>query len=911
MHSPTIDFRRIRPHRGSQHTGFEELTRQLVLADPPPDHSRIEHRGPGADGGVEMLVWFSDGTCWGWQSKYFIDSFQDAQVAQLKDSFKRALATYARLTNYIIAMPRNLGGSGKGPKSDERKRWERFVTWATARAEKAERTVSIDLWDESLLVAQLTQPSGIYLGMLTYWFDVTVFTAEWFRAQFENVTADLGERYSPGDHVDVEVQQHLDSICRNNNYTDEIDEYRKQVVWALEATRKVERDARIGGNVRELAGEIAIEIKSISEDVHARDWIEASRIDLRPEIELGLKLYDKARNMRPWPEEEGPYHLLRSFDQHLEMMLGGPHYVNHDLLRRPVLLMAGEAGSGKSHALAHAVDSHLGNGSPALLLLGQYFGASDPWPQIGAKLGLTNRSRDEVLGALQAAALAAGHPCLIAIDALNEAEDPAIWRHHLAGFVQQIERFNRLAIVVSCRTTYESYCIPAAYEITRVVHRGFEGNAAEAAKIYLDKRGIDRPGAPFLAPEFTNPLFLSTSCKALEAQGKKAFPLGLDGLSDLFRFYVDGVQVNLVRQGFDRFDPGEPVVWNALLGFAEELALNGTETLEKEAARELLENHLYPPAASEHTKTFLFRLEDEGVLRRMPARGGGREEVTFTFQRFSDHFVAAAILSLMDTPQALASAMKSGGEFAHLTDHDISWRFGGVIEALMAQVPERFAVELVELEEDFTDHVSLPINGFIESLKLRAPEAVGPAAVHLFERLASSEQISSGEYFETLLEVSSQPHHRLNAEYLHVHLSAMSMPDRDASWSHFLFDGIEREGPVSILIDWAGSVDVTKAEPERLRLVALVLSWFFTTSDRSIRDRATKALVALFYQSPDLIAPTIHRFVNIDDPYVRERVLAAAYGALLTFTKVMWSYGNLRRKHSLWSSQKAKWNDML
>jgi hypothetical protein len=85
--TPDINFRNIRKHRRSQNDGFEELTRQLVLAEPLENYSSIENRGPGADGGVEILVKFPDDRVWGWQSKYFPDSFGASEVAQLKKSF--------------------------------------------------------------------------------------------------------------------------------------------------------------------------------------------------------------------------------------------------------------------------------------------------------------------------------------------------------------------------------------------------------------------------------------------------------------------------------------------------------------------------------------------------------------------------------------------------------------------------------------------------------------------------------------------------------------------------------------------------------------------------------------------------------------------------------------------------------
>lgn len=440
-------------------------------------------------------------------------------------------------------------------------------------------------------------------------------------------------------------------------------------------------------------------------------------------------------------------------------------------------------------------------------------------------------------------------------------------------------RYDRVALVLSCRSTYENYCLPAGHGMTRVVHRGFDGNAGKAAKEYLDKRGIDRPATPFLAPEFTNPLFVSTSCRALEAAGLTAFPMGLDGLSNLFRFYIDGVQANLVRKNYDRFDPAKPVIWNALQEFAQELALRGVDALATDVARPLLEGFLYPPQASEHAKTFLFRLEDEGLLRREPNPESSGEDVSFTFQRFSDHFVAAAMLHIADTPAALAKAMRKSGDFAYLTADENAWRFAGVIEALMVQVPEKFGMELALIDQNFVADVSLPRRGFIEGLKIRTPASITVETIELFESQVTFEQGEAA--YETLLELCSQPGHGLNGDYLHEQLAAMEMSNRDASWSPFLFRQLENAGPVETLIDWARSVDVSRAEIERLRLVVSTLCWFCSTSDRRVRDHATKSVANVFFHKPELILPTVERFLVVNDPYVRERVLACAYGALL------------------------------
>lgn len=80
---PTIDFRTLRPHHHDRKLAFEELLRQLLVADPPAGCLRFEHKGPGADGGVETLAYLADGSCWGYQSKFFLDQFGASEMNQI------------------------------------------------------------------------------------------------------------------------------------------------------------------------------------------------------------------------------------------------------------------------------------------------------------------------------------------------------------------------------------------------------------------------------------------------------------------------------------------------------------------------------------------------------------------------------------------------------------------------------------------------------------------------------------------------------------------------------------------------------------------------------------------------------------------------------------------------------------
>src|SRR5262245_27756075 len=138
--STAIDFSQIRPHHGDQATGFEELTRQLVLAEPLSNVQDIEHRGPGADGGVEVPARIKDGTSRCWQSKWF-DALGTSQISQLKESFKSAIKSFGaddkgRLTKFVVSLPFNISGPGTADTSDARKRWGDFEVWAAKEAAK-------------------------------------------------------------------------------------------------------------------------------------------------------------------------------------------------------------------------------------------------------------------------------------------------------------------------------------------------------------------------------------------------------------------------------------------------------------------------------------------------------------------------------------------------------------------------------------------------------------------------------------------------------------------------------------------------------------------------------------------------------------------------------------------------------
>jgi hypothetical protein len=107
------------------------------------------------------------------------------------------------------------------------------------------------------------------------------------------------------------------------------------------------------------------------------------------------------------------------------------------------------------------------------------------------------------------------------------------------------------------------------------------------------------------------------------------------------------------------------------------------------------------------------------------------------------------------------------------------------------------------------------------------------------------------------------------------------MMERDLAWSLPLFREYEYNASLADFIIWAGQPGQSAYSGVVRENAAYILCWFFTTSHRALRDKATKALVFLFVDHLEIAAQLLRDFAGLNDDYLLERVCAAAYGAML------------------------------
>lgn len=878
-----VDLLQIRALNGSQHFAFEELCCQLVALDDRPAEAAFLRKGRGADAGVECYVQYGDGSETGWQAKFF-DELGSSQLTQLTESFNQAVAKHPQMTCYVVCLPIDLkdGRTGKG--KTEGQRW---IDWSNARrSEIIGRSIDIQLWQATDIRERLFRNDPHYAGRMLFFFDEHHLSPGWFQSHLRTSCDVLGTRYSPKFHVALPIRKAFSGFSRDGRLDDQKDVWvaklRKQVRQIESALCRAKLDEETCGRaieygdaaIRELAAEYS------SADTYPLDRWRGTLARCSKQLWVlvkqcwGLPDADKTHD-----DVKYALHALSELrsvvDDLVEQLSDDPWR----LANEQAVLICGDAGVGKSHLLADVASDTVRAGRPAVLLIGSQFFLSNPRSQILQLLDLKDIEFSSFLGALDAAGQAAGCRAQLMIDALNERHGIDLWQEYLASLVSEVTKFHHVALVVTCRTTYlEALLSTSSYlqdHLPRIEHRGFSDDGGRAARAYLRARNIVRPSAPHLLPEFNNPLFLKTCCDSLDRDGLKAFPLGLQGITQYHDFYMRSLTKQVAQRM--KLDPRQRIVERALDSFVEQLIDTWPAFLPVADAIQGFESIL--PSMGQSDRSLLSELEHEGILsvEVVPNHAGAQsEQVRFTFERFGDFHIA---LNLLDRQHAggygLSSLEDSSPVGLFLNQTDL-YRHAGVVEALAVLLPEKAGVELPDLagDEDWVVR-----NAFLNSLLLRTQNHFTPRTRELVINCSDSYE---DHWMATLVSITTEPDNPFNAKYLHKQLASLAMPERDAKWSIPIAEMSTSEGSaLDTIISWALDAGFDSIQSERAELATLFLTWLFTSSNRTIRDRATKALTSLLSVRLPLGTALIDTFREVDDLYVHERLIAACYGAVL------------------------------
>ena len=891
-----LDWTAIRPLNGSQAAGFEELCAQLARAETPAG-GKFERKG-APDAGVECFCALSDGTELGWQAKYFA-TLGDSQFDQLDRSVKTALSKHPSLTRYFVCVPLDRPDARIDGKKSAMERWTEHASKWQGWTRESGPIVDFVWWGSSELLERLARAE--HIGRVFFWFGQRGFDERWFQARLEEALDAAGPRYTPPVHVHLPIAQELECFSRTGSSIDSVKTraraLRKAVrtlqsaAWGqddpsrnLPAEDLLHAVNAVLQGFSELSPDPVGELpfRTISERIReaesaARNYYEtlsqhAEEYDAQHPDETG-----------GWGDRQNPFneriHRVYRLQNELSAARAATDHAA-EFANTQLMVLTGEAGTGKTHLLCDSAQRRVGTGAPTVILMGQRFvSAEAPWTQALQQLDLPGITAEQFVGALEAAAQAANCRALVIIDALNEGQGRAVWPPHLAAFLVPLEASPWIGVLLSVRSTYADVVVPEEIRgrAAAAVHPGFEDQEYDATRIFFSHYGLELPSTPILQPEFQNPLFLKTICQGLHDDGQRRLPRGFQGISAAFDLYLRTKNRRLAADL--GYNPQDAIVRKALQRLAQLILKNGKRWLPRAEASAVIDELL---PGREYERSLYRGLVSEGVLVEVMPRVNkdNDEEIVFiSYERYADHAIADLLLSTHLDAESPASAFAGGGGLAFLWDKP-PYMSRGLIEALCIQIPEATATELFELAPVLADRPGAA-DSFRQSLVWRKLDAFSEETLDVLNRLLTSRH-DHEHTLETLLTVASVADHPYNAEFLDRQLRRRSMPDRDAWWSTYVHRAWGATGAVDRIVHWASDVTPGTEIADRAdELCSIVLAWMLTTSNRFLRDRATKSLVSLLTGRLATARILLERFADVDDPYVAERVYVAVYGVVM------------------------------
>ena len=723
----------------------------------------------------------------------------------------------------------------------------------------------------------------------------------YFARQLKGTLAAADNRYASDLHVDLEITQQLETFGRTEGAIDRIKSLAIGIRKRLQLLRGSGRVTE--PELREL--DLGVLIDATCEVVEGLATLQASPTgeiplatvmnkaaaaeesakaalnaigDLEREYLANQSPDENGRRRRnsPYTRLEGDVYGLQNALRSARILISAADTFANGRL----LILRGEAGTGKTHLLCDFASSRVEAGAPVILLLGHRFTeTAEPWTQVRRLTEMHDQSVDQFIDALEEAALAANSRALLIIDAVNEGQGRDIWPEHLPAFLTRLEESRWISVILSVRTAYAEVIIPDVVrdKATWITHRGFEGHEYEAARLFFTNQGLKFPSAPVRHPGFRNPLFLKTVCEGLHGNGETRLPGGFRGITSVFDFYLNAVNEDLSK-GLD-YNRNDNLARAAVNRIASAFAAAGRMSLPRQQVSSLVDELLPGRGFS---RSLYHGLVTAGVLTEDVSwsTGGAWEEATFiTYERLADHIIVDWLLKQYIDASNPEKAFAEDGGLSFLSEGQ-RYVPSGLIEALCIQVPEQTGQELVRLAPQLTNFPGIG-GSFQESLIWRQLDAFSEDTLTVWNELIDDGKIWDDPK-DTLLTVSTIPGHPFNAEHLDKRLRSLSLPDRDQWWSIYLHESWDTEGPVDRLVDWALAVSSEDGmDEEVVDLAAITLTWMFTTANRFLRDRAAKALVALLSGRLESAARLVDRFADIDDPYVGERIYAVAYGVAM------------------------------
>lgn len=901
-----IDWSKLKPYQNDKYRSFEELCYQIAkgLHRGKGRFTSVDDSGGGD--GVEFYLTLENGDQWGWQAKFYHPQArlsESGRKRSITNSLKKACEIHPRLKKWILCTPTNFTPKERAWFDD-----------TLPQSIRENMDVELEHWGNSEFNYQLRDPN--FKGILNYFFGELELDLEWFKTQFEKEKAAIDKKFDSFLHTETRVDVDIHALLGDRGFIHQITEWIEEleqelpqlkeridhlkrpipseIEWDEEDKLKVVGAAKL---LQDTLVNVIGQLKRAMEFLNRKSLSEAQAIDWGfTQLKDAFDAYREIGHefgisrMNYMGREEDKEQVLREVGQRGQ----GPDSLIANLLDKffpPIIRQCGlinqsdlhifgDAGIGKTHITCNVCDDRLQKGLPALFVRGSLFTTDQPIKErLQAILDIpAPYSWQHFLQALSVAAEAYQTRIPLIIDGLNESTHNGafsqIWERELKSFAQEIAQTKNVVLITTCRNNYKEAIWKDEYPPNSVYADGFStyNEVEQAVEKYFKAYKITANLTLASLTQFRHPIYLKIFCetKNRERKTEKEIYVGEETLFEVFEKYLE--QCN--KAICDRLNrhPKTIIVQSALNKMAAHLWQNRSREIPFEELVSIVDGQSREHVDWRSSKTRA--IESEGLLVYRDWADVG-EVMHFTYDLLGGYLIAKYLLGhaaddlqgFLNSEEIVALLFGEDYQILHPMHEDIC-------RCLAAFLPAKTGQFLHDLSNNETAF-SLSIRALFEISPQYISEDCINLITHLF-KLPENRKL----FLELAESTVGHPGHPFNASFWSDQFLALSMAERDLSWSEHI--RLHRENFERIVIRFEencqNTQDISEVSVKRLHLLAEHIMWILTSTVRPLRDQATRALYWYGRRFPQEFFDLVMKSFTINDPYVSERMLAATYG---------------------------------
>lgn len=723
-------------------------------------------------------------------------------------------------------------------------------------------------------------------AIASYYFLTHNLDEDWF---YENITTSLnalGTRYNSEFNVTTTLNQYLDLFSCNENAIRLVNSKKPEAIKTIKSNRwKYDENCHfIDGLCRFIKSLDDVTISTISD---CFDWSNRIKSEFSNDFaRITDKLNSKCKELDECESREEKQKIKREIyilqelselDAVLEL-----EKIEKNLIKNKMIIVSGNAGTGKSQLFAFNSKKAIQNGLYSILILGQTLINNQYLEsQIPSILGL-NCEFDELLNILECLGEIHNQPIVIYIDAVNESNYRDIWKNGLSTIYNKIKNLNYVRVAVSVRSGYEPFVfdnniinLQTSQEITNIHHTGFQENSIEAVREFLDFYNIPFYPSFSISYELTNPLFLLLFCKNYEKEyeGNNFFNIYM-----LFEELINETNNELFKENNILINK------NILLKLIYEIIRIQISKKENSISQEdLLRLKFWETFGLNTNKINSIRIiEKSGLLNTFTTKN--EERYYLGYNLLEDYLSAKMIVETHTDKSELREYIKNdvlgicNGKISKPNNRDL-------YIAICSLFAEKYNEECIDIIEKINENYNLTLlyHSYINSYNLRKANTINSK---YFIDFVNKHHIAPDIVFSMLIENSTKINHPLNAEFLHSILINKSLNNRDLMWTMFINDIDDSQRIIQLINYFNEGNTLSGLTADNIFLLLILFTWLLTSSNRFTRDIASKAMIELLKSNFQFCLPLLRKFESVNDPYVFQRLYGIVFGTCVKRTSV-------------------------